>query len=103
MTGVVKTTSPMRRSRTSRIFTNRLLLLDGGLVDQHDGDVVLDRIHTMALSAFQRAAVLDEADRRFAVGTREDFQQFRIERHRRLQRQHRTIASGLRSPGMLLK
>jgi hypothetical protein len=58
-----------------------LLGVDGGLVDQHDRDVVLDRIDPAALVAFEALAVVDEPDGGLAVGTREDFEQFLVNWH----------------------
>ena len=58
-----------------------LLVFDRGLVDQHDGNVIFDRIHTVARLAFQSRAVLHRRDRRFAVWTRENLEQFGVDRH----------------------
>ena len=84
MTGVVNTTSPIRRSRSSRIFTRWLvkmamLELDRGFVDEHDRDVVLDRIDALALRALERRAVLHEIDLRLAVRARQNLEQLRID------------------------
>src|SRR5688572_18977343 len=84
MTGVVNTTSPSRRSRTSRIFTRWQTVsvrLDGGLVQQHDRDVVLDGEHTMALPALQARAVLHQRHRGLAARTGQDLQQFSVHWH----------------------
>ena len=54
---------------------------DGGFVDQHHRDVVLDRVDPMAGLALQCRAALDEFDRRLTVRAREDFEQFRVDRH----------------------
>ncbi len=51
------------------------------LVNQHHRDIVLDRIHTMALVALERRAVLDQFDRGLAVRARKDFKEFGIDRH----------------------
>ena len=51
----------------SRTPTRNDLRLYRRLVDQHDRDVVLDRIHALALSTFERRAVLDELDLGLAV------------------------------------
>jgi hypothetical protein len=56
-------------------------ILNRGLIDQHHGNVVLDRIHTIALRALQCCAVLHERHRCFAVGARENLEQFRVDRH----------------------
>src|SRR5687767_9557946 len=90
----------MSLSRTRRIFRAGLLdvltawkrcagprrslarlRLDRRLVYQHNRDVVLDGIHTMARPALERRAVLDEGDRRLAVGAGEDFEQFCVDWH----------------------
>src|SRR5262245_21921369 len=62
-------------------FSNSRLLLDGRLVDEHDGDVVFDGIDTLARVALEGRAVFDQFDGRFAVGTGENFQQLRVDRH----------------------
>ena len=61
----------------------QLVLLDCGLIDKHDRNVVLDGIHALAGAALQRGAVVDERDRRFAVGTGENLEQFRVDGHAR--------------------
>src|SRR5258708_1517650 len=102
MAGVVKTTSPIWRSRTRRIFNLRsttsaiedwidyrrsrmsdsaILRFDRCLVDEHDRDVVLDGIHTLAHAAFERGVVLDQRDGGLAVRTRQDLEQFGVYRH----------------------
>jgi hypothetical protein len=58
-----------------------LVILDGGLVDEHHGNVVFDGIHAFARPAFQRRAILDEGDGCFATRTRENLEQLRIDRH----------------------
>src|SRR5512145_3314081 len=78
--GVVNTTSPMRRRRITRMFTSRF---DRGLVQQHDRNVVLDRIHALALAALERAAVLHEIDLGLAVRAGQDLEQFGVYGHRR--------------------
>ena len=57
------------------------LFLDGRFVDQHDRNVVLDRIDALARAAFERRAVLDERHRRLAMGTGKNVEQFLINRH----------------------
>src|SRR4051812_34530166 len=76
MSGVVNTTSPIKRSRRRRIVNLRF---DGRLVNQHDGDVVLDGIDTPALRTLERRSPLDEFDLRLAIGARQDLEQFRID------------------------
>lgn len=58
-------------------------LLHGCFVDQHDGYVIFDRIHTFARFALQCCAVLDEDNGRFARRTRENLEELRIDRHAR--------------------
>jgi hypothetical protein len=57
------------------------LRFDGGLVDEHHRNIVSYRIHTIALTALESRAVLDERHGRFALGTGEYFEQFGIDRH----------------------
>ena len=79
MAGVVNTTSPIKRSRTSKMFKN--LFLYGRLVDEHHGNVVLDRIHTMTGIAFQTRAIVHENDGCLAAGTRQNLEQFSVDGH----------------------
>jgi len=58
-------------------------LLHGCFVDQHDGNVIFDRIHTFARFTLQCRAIFDEDHRRFARGTRENLEKFGIDRHAR--------------------
>jgi hypothetical protein len=51
------------------------------LVNQHDGDIVLDGIHTVALIALECGAVFHQFDRSLTVGARENFEEFGIDRH----------------------
>src|SRR6185436_14369434 len=87
--GVVKTTSPINRSRTRRMFgtsgtsgtpgtfgTLGTLLFDRGFVDQHHRDVVLDRIDAVTRFALERLSVLHQRDRRLACRAGEYFEQF---------------------------
>ena len=53
----------------------RLLGLDGSLVHQHNGDVVLHRVYPMALLAFQALGILAVLERLLARRTDQDFQQ----------------------------
>src|SRR5688572_23807123 len=77
--GVVKTTSPIRRSRMRRTFT---LLFDRGLVEQHDGDVVLDREDPLAGGALQGRAIFDQLHLGFALWAGEYLEQFLVDSHR---------------------
>src|SRR5262245_32805876 len=121
--GVVKTTSPMRRRRTRRIFTDlvggwwlvvrrgwwnypathesRTTARDsrfyGGLVDEHHRDVVLDRIDAVTLVALECRAVLHEPDGSLTVGTRQNFEELGVDGHLTL-RNLETIAFALHSP-----
>ena len=56
----------------------------GRLIDEHHRDIVLDGIHAVTLLAFEGGAVLDECDRRLAVGTGQDFEQLGVDRHEEL-------------------
>src|SRR5918993_5461738 len=90
MAGVVNTTSPTSRRRMIRIFIGwrgvvrspRALGLDGGLVDQHHRDVVLDRIHAMTLRAFQPGVLVDERQGLVTLRADEQLQQRGIDCHR---------------------
>jgi hypothetical protein len=64
-----------------RLEPGTRLGLDRRLVQQHHGDVVLDRIHAFALPALEGRAILDELHFRLAVGARQDFQELRIDGH----------------------
>ena len=55
--------------------------VDGGLIDQHHRNVVLDRIRPPARVAAKTRAVLDEANRGLAHGTHEDIEQGLINGH----------------------
>ena len=57
------------------------LWLDRGFVDQHDRDVVLDRIHPVAPFALQRRLTVHEHDRRLAAGTGKNLEQFGVDAH----------------------
>src|SRR4029079_18716826 len=78
--GVVNTTSPIWRSRTSRIRNSRL---DGRLVDEYHRDVVFYRVDAMARAALERRSVLHQGDRRFTVRAGENLEQLRVNRHGR--------------------
>src|SRR6187551_3011144 len=80
MAGVVSSTSPMSRGRTSRMVNGRSRV-DGGLIDQHHGNVVLDRISPPARVAAKTSAFLDEANRCLAYGADEDIEQGLINGH----------------------
>src|SRR4051812_28405674 len=82
MAGVVKTTSPISRSRTSRIRWGSVVL-DGCFVDEHGRDVIFDRVDALAGRALQCGAVLHDGDRRFTVRTGENLQQLGVDRHAR--------------------
>lgn len=56
-------------------------VLDDGLVDQHDRNVILHRIHAAAGLALQASAVFDQVDRCLAVGADENLQQRGIDGH----------------------
>ena len=48
--------------------------LDHGLIDQHDGDVVLDRINPVALRTLQTLRVLTVRERLLAGRAHQNFQ-----------------------------
>src|SRR6476660_1717613 len=82
MAGVVNTTSPISRRRTSRMRC-RSVVLGGRRVDEHDRDVIFNRIDALAGRALQRCAVLHDSNRRFTVWTGENLQQLGVYRHAR--------------------
>lgn len=59
----------------------RGLVLDARFVDQHDWNVVLDRIDALTGPALERRAVLHEGDGRFAARTRQNVEQIGVDRH----------------------
>ena len=69
----------MSRNRTRRIRTegNGLVFLFfyARLVEKHDGDVVLYRVHALALLALEPRAVVHEADGYFAVRADQNLEQ----------------------------
>jgi hypothetical protein len=64
---------------------------DGGFVDQHDGNVVLDSIYAVTLRALQGFRVLTVFERLLAGGTHEDFKEIFGEHTRNIVRQNRGI------------
>ena len=64
-----------------RNLQSEISRFDGGLVDQHHRDIVLDGVDAMAGAALQRRAILHERDGRFAVRTGKNFKQFRVDGH----------------------
>jgi hypothetical protein len=52
----------------------RQLRLDGGLIDQHDGDIVPDRIDPVTLLALQTLGLFAVLERLFARRTNQNFQ-----------------------------
>src|SRR3954469_7732646 len=81
MAGVVKTTSPIIRSRMSRMFIAPELRLDGRLVQQHHGDVVLDGVDALAALTLEGGSILHGRHRCLALRTRQDGQQLRVDGH----------------------
>jgi hypothetical protein len=57
------------------------LLVDGGLVNQHDGDLVADGIDAVTGDATQAASIRLQFDFGPAGGTDEDFEEFSADRH----------------------
>src|SRR5437588_10323474 len=104
MAGVVKTTSPIRRNRTNRMFmtgfgTNPGSFLDGRFVDQHHRNVVLDGIHPVARVALQAGAVMHEHHGCFEVRASKYLEQFGIEGHSEsTSRNDKTITERAREP-----
>ena len=72
-------TSPIRRGRTSRMVNESGF--DGGLINEHHRDVVLDRIHTPAVVALESGSLIDQMDRFLACGADQNLEQRRIDGH----------------------
>jgi hypothetical protein len=77
--------SPMRRSRISRILWNFVgsgldgsIRLNAGLIDEHNGDVILDGIDAVASDTLQALSIRCELDIGFAQRTSQDFQKLRV-------------------------
>jgi hypothetical protein len=60
---------------------SRLFGIDGGLVNQHHWNVVLDGIDSAALVTLEALTVVDQADGGLAIGAGKDFEQFPVDRH----------------------
>jgi len=56
-------------------------VFNGGLIDQHDGNIIPDRIEAMTLQAAQTAAIGFEFQVSPAGRADEDLEQFRTDRH----------------------
>src|ERR1051326_1986911 len=87
---VSKRQSPIDRRRMNKIraFGERRwnrslvrLVFNFRFADQHHGNVVANRVHAAALSAFQALAAFGEIDRRFAKGTNKNLKKLRIHGH----------------------
>jgi len=82
------TMSPMRRGRMSRTLRGeaesvfgRSFRFNGGLVDQHDRNVVLDSVNAKAAEALQAFLVGGELHFRFAERAGQDFEELGVKRH----------------------
>ena len=56
-------------------------VVDPRLVNEHDRDVVLDRIDAPADVAFESRPVVDEVNGRLVIGADEDFEECGVHRH----------------------
>src|ERR1700739_782761 len=102
MAGVVNTQSPNDRSRMSatrapdgsrsRRLSTRLFF-DASFVDQHHGNVVANRVHSLALNALEAVLVLLQLDRRFAQRADENLQQILANGHDKVQSSRITAVS----------
>src|SRR5262245_65236437 len=92
MAGVVSTTSPIRRSRTNKM-RDASVVLDRGFVNEHYRNVVFDGVDALACGALERRAILDERDRRFAVGAGENLEQLGVHGHARKDRKSTRLNS----------
>jgi hypothetical protein len=59
------------------------VVVDSGFVNEHYGNVVFDRVDTLARRAFQGGAIFDERDGCFAVRAGENLEQLGIDSHPR--------------------
>jgi hypothetical protein len=82
------TMSPMRRRRIRRTFGVEPGLIlggsfrfNGGLVDQHDRNIVLDTVDAEAAEALQGFLVCGQLDFGLAQRTGEDLEELGIKRH----------------------
>ncbi len=71
------------------------LRLDRGLIDQHDRDIVLDRIDAVALGALQTLGILSVLERLLAGRADQDFEQFFGNHDLRIVRQLRSADSAV--------
>src|SRR5487761_2424563 len=86
MAGVESTQSPRERRRTirTRVASARgaaSSIFNGGLIDQHDRNIIPDRIEAMTLQAAQTTAIGLEFEVPATGGADEDLKQFRTDRH----------------------
>src|SRR5580692_749047 len=88
--GVVSTQSPSDRSRITAIRApegrrsskfSTFLFFDTGFVDQHYGNIVANRIYTLAFDALEAVFILLQFERRLAQGTHENVQQVLADGH----------------------
>jgi len=80
MAGVERTQSPSDRRRTIRTL-EASSIFNGGLIDQHDGNIIPDRIEAMTLQAAQAAAIGFQFQISPAGRANQYLQQFRTDRH----------------------
>jgi len=80
--------SPIRRRRMRRIFRVESALIfggsfrfNGGLVDQHDRNVVLDAIDAVAAEALQALLIGGQSHFRLAQRAGEDLEELGVKRH----------------------
>src|ERR1700686_1669949 len=72
--GLSSSISNQKSSVSNSSHPARQLRLDRGLIDQHDGDVVLDRIDPVTLLALQGLRALTVFECLFARRTNQNFQ-----------------------------
>jgi hypothetical protein len=63
------------------VYRRLLLLIDRRLVDQHDGDLIANRIKPMAGDTSEALAIGLEFDFRPAGGTNQDFEELSADSH----------------------
>lgn len=76
----------------------RLLRFYSSNINQHDGDIVLDRIHAAALNAFQATSILFQNDRFLADGTDKHVEQILGNHSFQLYRRFHSSGGRLRPP-----
>lgn len=64
-----------------RLVAAGFLGLDRGFFDQHDRDVVLDRVDAPARIALESGAIMHRTNGRLTLGADQDFEKRRVDGH----------------------